>query len=193
MKIFYTATYQGKDQFGAYYRQIYDEIKKLGYTHLDDEVVRITYDEYVNKMNQGRAIQVKNYQETIDFIKNADICVLETSAHSLGLGFIVQKSLEMGKPTIVLHYDEYPPYFLQGIEDEKLIIKSYDEKTLKKAVKDVLQEAREKRDKRFNFFLSPKLLDYLDKASKVEGVTKSKLLRDMILRHMRENNETASE
>ncbi len=190
MKIFFTATYQGAKQFGEYYKMIYEEIKRLGYEHLDDEVVNITYEGYLKKMEAGRSAQVSNYHETIDFIQKADICVLETSVHSLGLGYIVQKSLEMAKPTVVLYYKDNIPYFLQGIEDEKLIVQSYDEKNLKKVLKKVFESAREKRDKRFNFFLSPKLLNYLEQASTTRGVTKSKLLRDMIVQHMRENATT---
>lgn len=185
MKIFFTATYQGTEQFGKYYKLIYEEIAKLGYEHLDHEVINITYDNYIKKMEKGREAQVSNYNEVVNFLKKADVCVLETSAHSLGLGFIVQKSLEMGKPTVVLYYKDNVPYFLQGIDDDKLLIKSYDESNYKKVIKNSLNVAREKRDKRFNFFLSPKLLTYLEKVSQEQGVTKSKILRDLIVEHMR--------
>ena len=191
MKIFFTATYQGAKQFGEYYKMIYEEIKRLGYEHLDDEVVNITYEGYLKKMEAGRSAQVSNYHETIDFIQKADICVLETSVHSLGLGYIVQKSLEMAKPTVVLYYKDNIPYFLQGIEDEKLIVQSYDEKNLKKVLKKVFESAREKRDKRFNFFLSPKLLNYLEQASTTRGVTQSKNLPDIIEQPPRPTATTA--
>jgi len=185
MKVFFTATYQGENQFGDYYKVIYEEIEKMGHQHLDQEVIQTSYKQYVDKMAKGRPAQVENYHKKMTYIKNADICILETSAHSLGLGFIVQKSLEMGKPTLVFYYKDNVPYFLQGIEDEKLIIKSYDEKNIKKVVKSAFAIAREKRDKRFNFFLSPKLLNYLEEVSQQQGVTKSKILRDLIVEHMR--------
>lgn len=189
MQVFFTATYQGQKQFGSFYKKIYEEIKNLGYSHLDHEVVNITYEDYLKKMEVGRESQVSNYHETINFIKKADICVLETSAHSLGLGFIVQKSLEMSKPTVVLYYEDNIPYFLAGIEDEKLLVKSYNEKNIKKVLSEAFELARERRDKRFNFFLSPKLLEYLELASKKEGVTKSKLIRDLIVDHMRNESK----
>ncbi len=188
MQVFFTATYQGQKQFGNFYKKIFDEIKNLGYTMVDEEIVNIKYEDYIKKMEEGREFQVKNYLTTIDCIKKSDICVLETSAHSLGLGFIVQKCLEMSKPTVVLYNESNTPYFLAGIMDEKMIVKSYNEKNLKKVVKESLDNARERRDKRFNFFLSPKLLDYLEVASKKEGVTKSKLIRDLIVDHMRKEN-----
>ncbi len=190
MKVFFTVTYQGGEQFGNYYKAIYEEIKKLGYEHVDDEVVTINYDEYIKKMSQGRSFQVENYNKKMEGIQKADICVFETSAHSLGLGFMVERALELSKPTIVLYYEDNVPYFLSGIDDDKLIVQSYDDKNIKKVLKKVFEVGREKRDKRFNFFLSPKLLNYLEQASTTRGVTKSKLLRDMIVSHMRENATT---
>jgi hypothetical protein len=187
MKVFYTATYSGKNVFGKYYQTIYDQIEALGYVHVDNEVITLNYEDYVQKMSEGRDAQIANFHKKMDGIQNADICVVESSAHSLGNGFIVQRSLDMGKPTIVLYYKNNKPFFLSGIEDEKFIIRSYDDNNYKKVIRDALQLAREKRDKRFNFFLSPKLLSYIEDASKNRGITKSKLLRDMIVNDMREN------
>ncbi len=193
MKVFFTVTYQGEDKFGEFYKKIYEEIENLGYEHVDKEAVETTYEEYVGKMSRGREFQVENYHSKMDHIQQADICVIETSAHSLGLGFMVQRALEMAKPTIVLYYKDNTPYFLSGVEDEKLIVRSYDEDNYKKVLRDAFNIAREKRDKRFNFFLSPKLLNYIEEASKERGITKSKLLRDMIVNHMRENKEAGEE
>lgn len=193
MKVFYTVTYQGKEQFGQYYKLIYDEIKKLGYDHLDEGSATIDYEKYIELMASGRDAQVKNYHEKIAAIQKADICIVEVSSHSLGVGFLVQKALDLSKPTIVMYYKDNVPYFLQGIEDDKLIIQSYDEKNYKKVLKKALDQAREKRDKRFNFFLSPKLLNYLEKVSNDQGVTKSKVLRDMIVDHMRSKSQEVEE
>jgi predicted DNA binding CopG/RHH family protein len=51
----------------------------------------------------------------------------------------------------------------------------------------LLDHAREKRDKRFNFFISPKLLEFLEKTSNGDGITKSKYIRNLIVEHMRQN------
>jgi hypothetical protein len=193
MKIYFAVTYQGANQYGNFYKMIYEEIEKLGYEHLDKNAISLSYDDYLKNMTKGREAQVSNYHSVIEYLKKADVCVLEASAHSLGLGFVVQKSLEMGKPTLVLYYKDNIPYFLQGIEDDKLMIKSYDESNYKKVIKNSLNVAREKRDKRFNFFLSPKLLTYLENVSQEHGVTKSKILRDLIVEHMRGNSKKIEE
>nr|MBP9690852.1 hypothetical protein [Candidatus Woesebacteria bacterium] len=187
MKVFYSATYQGEQEFGKFYSAIYKEIEQLGYENVDDDVVELTYDSYVAEMSKGRESQVSNYHKKMDGIQKADICVIEVSVHSLGTGFLVQKALEMAKPVIVLYYKNNTPFFLNGIDDDKLIIRSYDDENYKKVLRETFAIAREKRDKRFNFFLSPKLLNYIEDASNARGITKSKLLRDMIVNHMREN------
>lgn len=192
MYVFFQGTYQAQKQFGENYKKIFDEIKELGYSHVSDDIINLGYKEYLKMMEKGREAQVENYNRNMHSIKKADICIFETSAHSLGVGFLAQKSLDEGKPTIVLYYGDNTPYFLSGVDDEKLIVRSYTEKTLRKILKESLETARERRDKRFNFFLSPKLLEYLEDASTKEGVTKSKLIRDMIVNHMRKSSGTST-
>lgn len=190
MKIYLGIPFMGVPQFGEHYKKIYDEIEKLGYEHVDKEIINLTYVEWQKKMEKGRDSYVDHYQKKMKAIKEADICIFEASFHSLGIGFLIQKALENSKPTIALYYEDKVPYFLSGAEDEKLLVRSYNDKNYKKTVQEVLDFARERRDKRFNFFLSPRLLDYLEQASKKEGVTKSKLIRDLIVDHMRNENKS---
>ncbi|CAN5152341.1 hypothetical protein BH09PAT2_BH09PAT2_00970 [soil metagenome] len=192
MKAFFIATTKGEEEFRAYYHLLYEEIKKLGYSHVSN-FIENTADDFYTKMKEGRNQHVQFYNEMIEGIQSADICIFEASTPSLAVGFLIQRALEYSKPTIVLYYKDNIVYFLSGIEDEKLIRASYDEKDYKKVLKKVLEQAREKRDKRFNFFLSPKLLNYLEQSSNGRGVTKSKLLRDMIVQHMREEATTVKE
>lgn len=194
MKVYLSASPRGDKDFGEYYKKLYDELVKLGYQHVNNEIIKLSSDEFAKDMNdRGREAQLDLFNRKIKAIKEADICIFETSIHSLGVGFLVNKALEFGKPTVVLYFRENVPYFISGAEDEKLIIREYNEKNVKKIVKEAIDIARERRDKRFNFFISPKLLEYLEKASKEEGVTKSKFIRNLIMGHMRENREDGEE
>lgn len=191
MKVFFYSS-PASTQYDKFIHIIYDEIVKLGYEHLNDEI----------KTNAIRNVLTHNKFPDKEYIHSvgglmfemtkADICVFETSYQSLACGYLIDKSVESGKPTIVL-YKENIPHILSVIDDEKLIVKNYDEKSLKKILKATLEHAREKRDKRFNFFLSPKLLSYLENTSTSQGVTKSKVLRDLIVDHMRKNNTVVEE
>lgn len=190
MKVFLNASPRGDKEYGSYYKKIHEELKRLGYKHMNDDAVTVTSEDFSKDMEEGgREAQVDLYERNIKGIKQADICVFETSVHSLTVGFLVNKALESGKPTIVLFYRDNIPYFISGIDDDKLIVKEYNEKNVKKIVKEAIDIARERRDKRFNFFISPKLLDYLERASTNEGVTKSKFIRNLIMNHMRDKKE----
>lgn len=189
MKIFFISTPRGTDVLRQNYQRLYDTITKMGYSHVSDFITTTAADKFYDEMHKGRDAHKKFYNEMVEDIQKADICVFETSIPSLAIGFLIQRALDYSKPTIVMYYKDNIAYFLSGIDDEKLITVSYDEKNYKKILKKALEQAREKRDKRFNFFLSPKLLNYIENASNEHGITKSKLLRDMIVAHMRENEE----
>ena len=182
------APFIGLKEFGDNYHKIFKELELAEYVHVDDEIMRVPHDEFMKYMNKGKQSYVEYNKRKLQAIQESDICVFEASFHALGVGFLIQRALDNAKPTIVLYYKKNVPMFLSGLTDEKLIIREYGDKDLRKVLKESLELARERRDKRFNFFLSPKLLEYLEDASTKEGVTKSKLIRDMIVNHMRKKD-----
>lgn len=186
MKVFFSASLQG-DVNIELIRKIYREIEAFGFDHTDDEVMTLSKEEYKALKDQPREVLVDRYNRKMAAIKSADICVFDATSYSLSTGFLVHAALDALKPTIVLYYKDLIPYFMAGINNERLIIKSYDERTMKKKLREAINHARERRDKRFNFFISPKLLDFLERASRQEGITKSKYIRNLIVEHMRAN------
>lgn len=190
MKVYFTSTQRAKDEYLDYLKKIYSEIQGAGYQMIDDDLFTTSKNEFFTKMEKSdRKFYEDFYKTKMKYLHQADICVFESTVHSLSMGFFIQKALELNKPTILLHYKEYAPFFLIGSNDDKLIIKSYTEKNIKKVVREALEIARERRDKRFNFFISPKLLDYLEKSSHDEGVTKSKFIRNLIVNKMRKEEQ----
>lgn len=186
MKIFLHASPYGEQDYGEYYKKIHSEFTRLGYKHTSNDIVEYGTDAYEEDMQKGENAEADVFHSKMKALKQADICVFEASFESVDTGFLINKSVEQGKPTIVFYLKGRDPCFVSGAEDEKLIVKEYTEKNIKKTVKDAIDVARERRDKRFNFFISPKLLEYLERASSAEGVTKSKFIRNLITDHMRE-------
>lgn len=186
MKVFFAVSPKGKKQFEKYYKTIYEEISKCGYEHVNDDVIEESPTEFYNSLEKGGKEKHKDlYKRKIQAIQIADINIFDCSVPGIGLGFVIQKSIELNKPTIVLYYKDAVPYYLTGLAEDRLITKSYNEKNVKKVIKQALEIARERKDKRFNFFISPQLLDYLEDQSKEEGITKSKFIRNLIVKHMR--------
>lgn len=188
MKVFFVASLRGKQYYFSYYQKIYDIIKKAGYTHVDSDIIHDDYKEFYNRIErEGRKAFQKLYEKKINNIKSADICVFEVSLHSHSIGFEILKSLEYLKPTIALYLKDSIPHFLAGINDDKFILKEYTDNTIEMVVEKSLEEAVSIRDKRFNFFISPDLLNYLDNQSAKKGITKSAYLRNLIINDIEKN------
>ena len=193
MEIFFTASQRGKKYFFSYYKRIYRAFEELGFTHLDNEIVKTPSEDAFSKLDKNgiKAYQAF-YRKGLNNLKKAYINVFECSLPSLSVGFMINKSLDYNKPTIALYLDNNVPYFLEGIQDEeKLLIANYSDKNIEKVIQKTVKLAKKSTDKRFNFFISPELLNYLKEASKKEGVTKSTFIRNIIKEHKNrsENNQ----
>lgn len=190
MKVFFTASQRGKKFFDKYYLQIFNTITREGYTNLCDALIKIPIDKFYEDLEKsGHAGYAKLYDQNIKTLQTADINVFECSLHSLSIGFMVQKSLDFHKPTIVLFLKDHTPFFLAGLKDEKLIMKEYDDANLEKVLIKCLEDAKNLRDKRFNFFLNDEMLRYIEEASKREGVNKSTFLRNLVLSHQKKSKK----
>ena len=191
MKVFFQASHIERKKYEPFYKKIYEEIIALGYSHVSDEIVNVTTSEfYKNVQKGGKEASEKLYQENERKIQEADIVVFETSVPSAGIGFLIQRSLDHSKPTILLYHEGSPTYLFLGAKEDKLIVNPYNEKTLTTVLKDALNQAKEKRDKRFNFFISPRLLTYLDEQSRRLSITKSKFIRDLIIDYMQKQKDS---
>ena len=186
MKVFFTASQRGKRKFGIYYKTIIKEIKRLGYTTIEDELFNMSTPSFYQELNEG-GIQAKQkfYKATEERLAKTDIAIFDCSLHSLSIGFAIEKALELGKPTIVLYLTNHEPYFLEGITNDQFFVHAYTPKNIQSVVKTALLNARNHKEKRFNFFLSPKIVTFVEKRSKSLGMTKSTYMRGLIIDDMR--------
>lgn len=173
-----------------YYKKIYASIEKLGYKLVDKYLVEHDASEHYKHFEEKNGEFYHTfYEKTISNIKAADINVFECSFPSLGLGYQVEKSLQLNKPTVILYQKGHTPHFLLGIDEDKLVLKVVNMDNITGSLESAVKEACDKADKRFNFFISPSLLTYLEKASKTNGITKSTFIRNLILEHKRKNDK----
>jgi len=134
-------------------------------------------------------IKKENYLESLDSVKKADVVVMEVSGHSMSMGYLISKALEMNKPVIALHKQEHAPNFIKGISDPKLIISEYDEKNVEEVLEKSLKTATGLIDVRFNFFVNSKILNYLDWVSQKRMVPRSVFLRNLIEHEIKKDKE----
>jgi hypothetical protein len=186
MKVFFLSTPRGLKELGDNYKWIYESITKLGYENVSNFIVGVEADAFYKGEEQDR---VKHYKQMVDDVKKADVVVFETSLHSLAVGHMVNLALGMGKPVVALYVTGKMPYFLSGVVDEKLQLAEYSKDTIKDVLGDTLAYATEQADTRFNFFVSPSIVNYLDWVSKKMRVPRAVYLRKLIEDEMRKNAE----
>lgn len=174
MKVFFTASQKGKQYFGRYYRMIYKTIEDLHHHNL-------------NKLLMKEIKTKRKLNNKIGLIQEADVCIFECSYSSTTIGYLVAKTLELDKPTVILYLDNHYPDLFSTVANEKLIVKSYDKHSLRLILENTFTESHHKMDKRFNFFISPDLLAYLQKASRKHNITKSTYIRNLLLEQMKQN------
>jgi uncharacterized glyoxalase superfamily metalloenzyme YdcJ len=190
MKIYFTASARGKKKFGNLYQEIFQTIEKLGHDNIDSTIIDNDSDDFYDGSHE---VQIKVYEQAMKNIKDCDVVVLEVSVHSLSMGYVMQKALEKGKPVIAIYYQDHLPHFAAGIEDDKLQVIDYDEHNLENALKDAFDFAKDHQDARFNFFISPTQLNYLDSIARDTRTPRSVILRSLIEKDMAKNSEYQDE
>jgi len=130
-----------------------------------------------------------NYLESLEAVKKADIIVMEVSGHSMSMGYLISKALEMNKPVIALHKKEHTPNFIKGIIDQKLIISEYVDENIDEVMEKCLKKANGLIDVRFNFFVNAKILNYLDWVAQKRMLPRSVFLRNLIEHEMKKDKE----
>lgn len=188
MKVFFTASRQGRQYFDYYYELILNFLDQEGYENINKEYLQKnnkTIEEELKKLGQkGYSIQHKSLVEKIH---QADICIFECSFQSLTVGYLIEKALELDKPVVGLYLENHIPGFLIGLENEKLQMVEYTKDSLSDLLKATILKASFLTDKRFNFFISSSMLVYLNKISKKLGVTKSTFIRSLIEEYKKNN------
>ncbi|MBU1088374.1 hypothetical protein KKA02_00630, partial [Patescibacteria group bacterium] len=80
-----------------------------------------------------------------------------------------------------------PLTIFRSLDSDKLVNFVYDKKNLKEKLQKALIDAVGKIDVRFNFFVSPKILSYLDWVAKTKRIPRSVFLRGLIEKEMRKD------
>ncbi len=185
MKIYFVASIRGRDKYLKNYELIIKALNDLNYSVIEN-TLRPSID-YVYGLSDEEKVDF--YKKVLSDIGKADIVVAEGSFSSMGVGYEISLALEKGKPVIVLYEDGHAPHFLEGVESDKLEIVRYDLENLKNILDDSLKYLAEQQDVRFNFFVSPKIVRYLDWISKNKKMPRAVYLRRLIEKDMEKNKE----
>lgn len=190
MKVFFSTTQRLKIKYDENVKAIFKAIESLGHKHTSDYIVRIDIKDYY-KLDKEKTPQY--YNEIVESLRRAEVVVLETSLHSIGVGYLLQLALDQGKCVIALHIPGKFPFFISGIQNEKLMICEYTIENVKEVLKQALEVAKDQMDVRFNFFISPRIGAYLDWIAKTKRIPRAVYLRRLIEGDMAKSNYLPAE
>ena len=189
MKVYFSAAIVQKEVFGKTYGKIVKLLKDEGHDLFQD-TTEVSLQEVMNKSDDQR---VRYYKKVLKWIAKADVVVLETSFPStLHIGHEISLASQKGKPVVALYMKGHEPSFFLGREDEKLFWVEYEEDNVIDELKYALKLASEAMDTRFNFFISPKIANFLDWVSKTKRLPRAVYLRNLIQDKMEADKEYQS-
>lgn len=191
MKVYFSGSVYYRDDFIGVYKKIVSVLERMGARVLE-HTTKIPIEEYSNQNDSDR---VENYRQVVAWVDQCDFAVVEASFPStLHMGHEISLLLEKGKPVVALYRKGKEPGMFKVIKDDRIIWVEYNsEKDVELVLKEAIDLARKSADVRFNFFVSPKILSYLDWVAKNRMIPRAVFLRDLIEKEMKKDKEYSSE
>ncbi len=186
MRVYFTASMLGRDKYIGNYIQIVKVLREKG-IEVYEQTTKVSRN-YVHREISDQD-KIKYYKQVLRWLNQADVVVVEASYSSLSIGHEISLALERNKPVIVLYCEGDAPHFLIGVQSEKLIVQKYKLGKLREVLAATIDEAIERRETRFNFFIPRRLVVYLDWISKKRRVPRAVYLRQLLRREMERNKD----
>jgi hypothetical protein len=186
MKVYFTGSLHNQDFTKDIYTRIIADLVKMSCT-VDDFSLKRNRMDFDSWTPQKRA----DYYSTLKKrINRSEVVLAEVSFPStINIGHEVSLALDLGKPTIAIYQKGREPGILQGIDSEKFVLLEYGEDDLKSVLEYGIEEAQQRMDVRFNFFVSPQISNYLDAIAKKKKLPRAVYLRRLIEEDMKNNKE----
>jgi hypothetical protein len=173
-----------------HYRNLANEIKKLGHTLALDWVEHVYEKTVKGSFNEGDVDWAKIDQETTAAISKADVIIVEATKKSFFVGYQVSQTVHQKKPILILTRDNSFPGIASLSSTSDLIAgANYDKTSLPMILKRFTDDnSIDTKDMRFNFFIDRPIYNYLRWAAFKTGKTKAEILRELVAREIDKNN-----
>ncbi len=181
MLIYFTGSVSAKEKFLKNYLYIIDVLKKKHHEVIAEHILDSTED-HIRLLSKEE--RVKFHDKVKKWINSCDFVIAETSHPSTSVGYEIAYALRVGKPVLILYSVGDAPSLLGQHEDEKVMSEKYSFENVGETIKDFSEYVAGKQDLRFTFFITPKLVNYLDFVAKNRKIPKSVYLRKLIEQDM---------
>lgn len=180
MLIYFFATTSQSQTYQQSYLEIIHTIEKLGH-----KVVYEPMEEDTRQQQETMTADERQgyYRKFIQQVSKCDMVIAEVSyPSSINIGYRISIALEKNKPVLGLHVKGKASPFLDGNVSDRFLYEEYTPATLKKTIERAINFAEQHTDARFNFFISPRHINFLDFISRKRKIPKSVYLRELIER-----------
>ncbi|MCX7996971.1 MAG: hypothetical protein N2691_04470 [Patescibacteria group bacterium] len=186
MKVYFTASIAGKDQYIENYCSISGYLRSKNIDVIADHILKGN-EQTVNK--ESREQRLKFHKQLEHWIHTSDCMIAETSFPSISVGYEISLALKLGKPVLVMFSKGDPPSLLAYHNDEKLMCEKYSMDNISEVLDSFLHFVHEKSDMRFTFFITPRIASFLDGVARDDKLPKSVYLRKLIENDMKKRNK----
>lgn len=178
MKIFYTASYSGKQKYQGFYNLV---LRAIESTHVD--LISPEKGNYLGVLSPQERLKLKgkkkiHYEAIRRCILLSDAVIIEISNEDFQLGHEATLTILNKKHVLCLSVHED---FGEKIRNRYFHGAKYNEYNIEELVENFITFVQtDKLSERFNCFLSPGQIHYLEKKSKENKINKSEYLRRLI-------------
>lgn len=177
MKIFFTASIAGKEQYKKNYYTIIDILKLKGHEIVADHILKTAPYDIKNETPE----QLVNFHKKMEKqINECDCVVAETSYPSISVGYQISIALQRFKPVLILYSVGDPPSLFVHSRDGNIVIEQYTMLELHDILPSFIDYVSGIHSLRFTFFITPSIATHLEKKSKEHNLPKSAYLRSLI-------------
>lgn len=187
MIVFFTASRRGEQKYKKEYDLVYQTVKSFSDLTVISPGWKDNYQQLVSDSKRKRIKdpQYIEYEANKKGIQLADAVIMEVSNESFQLGHETTLTLMNKKPILCvsLHED-----FSKRISHDYFFGAQYNEKNIKSIIQDFLTHVKDlSLSKRFNLFLYPRQIEYLENTAKKNKMNMSEYIRFLINSDKRSN------
>lgn len=189
MKFHFFCSLEGKKEV---YEEIFRQLEKLDCYPITKHALERNIEDVKRESAEESERYVKRMKK---WTSEADFIVVEVTVPDVSIGYEMMYAMEKGKPVIVLYQEEKGtvPFTLKGMPPDKINVYPYTLDGLGEILQYAVEDAKENMDVRFNFFVSPRIVYYLDWIAKKRKIPRAVYLRRLIEKDMEKNKEFSKE
>lgn len=178
MTVFYTASFYGKEKYQRQYDYILEILNKT-----EENVISTEKGNYLSVLSKEEQKLLKHpklihYEAIRKGILQSDVVIIEISQEDFQLGHEASLAIQNKRPLLCLSIHED---FSVKINNPYFFARKYNHYNIEEIITNFINSTSSKLlSERFNLFISPSQLDYLDKAARSENIGKSEYLRRLL-------------